>query len=238
MDVELHPLSYAAEGRDFAGWVADGSAGAPTPGLLVIHEGGGLGDHVKERAAMLARLGYVAYAMDLFGLAEFDLERAKAIVGELRADVAKLRGRCAAALEALKGRQSVDPARLAAVGYCFGGTAALELARGGADLACVVGFHAGLATSSPPEDNRRIQGKVLICLGADDPVVTPEHRAAFTAGMAGAAVDWQLHLYGGVGHSFTNRHIDAWNLPGFAYDETADRRSWAAMRALFDEVWG
>ena len=236
MDVQLRPLSYVADGLEFAGWVADGSAGAPAPGVLVIHEGGGLGDHVKERSAMLARLGYVAYAMDLFGLAEFDLERAKAIVADLRADVAKLRRRCAAALDALKGHHSVDTRRLAAVGFCFGGTAALELARGGADLACVVGFHAGLATSSLPEDNRRITGKVLICLGADDPVVTAEHRAGFVAGMTGAGVDWQLHLYGGVGHSFTNRQIDAWNLPGFAYDETADRRSWAAMRTLFDET--
>jgi dienelactone hydrolase len=235
--MELQPLAYEAEGRVFDGFLADGSRGRPAPGILVVHEGGGLGDHVKERAAMLGELGFVAYAMDLFGLDSFELEQAKAIVGELRADLAKLRGRCAAAVQLLRSHRSVDAARLGAIGFCFGGTAVLELARSGADLACIVGFHAGLVTSSPPEDNRNIRGKVLICLGTDDPVVTAEHRADFIAGMAGAGVDWQLHLYGGVGHSFTNRWIDSWDLPGFVYDAQADRRAWAAMRALFDEVW-
>jgi dienelactone hydrolase len=236
--MEVQQLGYSAESREFAGFIADGSGGAPAPGVLVVHEGGGFGEHVRERARMLAELGYVAYAMDLFGLDEFDLEFAKAIVSDLRADLPKLRGRCRSALEVLCGHPSVDRSRLAAIGFCFGGTAVLELARDGADLRCVVGFHAGLVTSSAPEDNRNIKGKVLICLGADDPVVTAEHRREFVGGMAGMGVDWQLHLYGGVGHSFTNRLIDAWNVPGFAYDETADRRSWAAMRTLFDEIWG
>ena len=235
--MELEPLAYEAEGRSFAGWVADGGGGGKAPGVLVVHEGGGLTGHTKERARMLARAGYVAYAMDLFGLAPFDLERAKALVAELRADVARLRGRCAAALDVLAAHPSVDPERLAAIGFCFGGTAVLELARSGADLAAIVGFHAGLVTASPAADNRRIKGRLLVCLGADDPVVTAEHRADFIAGLAQAGVDWQLHLYGGVGHSFTNRDIDSWNLPGFAYDERADRRAWAAMHALFDEVF-
>jgi dienelactone hydrolase len=236
--MELEPLAYEAEGRSFAGWLADGAGGGKAPGVLVVHEGGGLTGHTKERARMLAQAGYVAYAMDLFGLAPLDLDRAKALVAELRADVARLRGRCAAALHALAAHPSVDPERLAAIGFCFGGTAALELARSGADLAAIVGFHAGLVTASPAANNRRIKGRLLVCLGADDPVVTAEHRADFVAGLARAGVDWQLHLYGGVGHSFTNRDIDSWKLPGFAYDERADRRSWAAMHALFDEVFG
>ncbi|HEV2866017.1 MAG TPA: dienelactone hydrolase family protein [Allosphingosinicella sp.] len=235
--MELQPLAYETEGRTFTGYLADGSGGRSAPGALVVHEGGGLTAHAKSRAAMLAELGFIAYAMDLFGLPEFELEQAKAIVADLRGNVAKLRGRCAAALDVLRAQPNVDGSKLAAIGFCFGGTAVLELARGGAELAAVVGFHAGLVTSSPPEDNGHIRGKVLVCLGAEDPVVTAEHRRDFVAAMAGAGVDWQLHLYGGVGHSFTNREIDAWDIAGFAYDETADRRSWAAMRALFSEVF-
>ncbi len=235
--MDLQPLSYEAEGRRFAGWLADGSAGRLAPGVLVIHEGGGLTGHVKERAAMLAGLGYVAYAMDLFGLAEFDLDRAKAIVRELRADVPRLRGRCAAALAALRAHEAVDPQRLAAVGYCFGGAAAIELARSGAPLAAVAGFHAGVLPGTAADDGA-IAGRLLLCHGADDPAVPPDRVRAFVDGLAGAGVDWQLHLYGGVGHSFTNREIDAWNLPGFAYDETADRRSWAALRLLLEEAFG
>lgn len=201
-----------------------------------MHEGGGLTGHVKERALMLAQLGYVAFAMDLFGLERFDLEQAKAIVRELRADLAELRGRTAAALEVLAGHPSVDAARLAAIGFCFGGTAVIELARGGADLVALVGFHAGL-TSGSPEDNRAMRGRLLLCLGADDPVVTAEQRAMFIEQMDAAGRDWQMHLYGGVGHSFTNREIDAWDIAGFRFHETADRRSWAAMQTLFGEVF-
>ena len=233
--MDLQPLAYEAEGRSFDGWLADGSNGARTPGVLVIHEGGGLGRHTRERASRLGDLGYVAYAMDLFGLAKFDLEQAKAAVAGLRADPARLRGRCTAALDALRGHACVDPDRLAAIGYCFGGAAAIELARTGAALAAVVGFHAGVLPGTAEEDSA-IRGKVLLCHGADDPVVPPDRIRAFVDGLAKAGVDWQLHLYGGVGHSFTNPDIDAWKLARFAYDETADRRSWAAMLGLFDEV--
>jgi dienelactone hydrolase len=113
----------------------------------------------------------------------------------------------------------------------------LELARSGADIKALVGFHAGLTTTAP-EDARAIRGSVLVCLGADDPIVNAEQRAAFCAEMTAAGVDWQMHLYGGVGHSFTNPEIDAWEFPGFAYDAVADARSWEAMRDFFDEVLG
>lgn len=235
--MDLQPLAYEAEGRSFVGWLADGSNGARAPGVLVIHEGGGLGRHTRERASRLGELGFVAYAMDLFGRAEFDLDEAKAMVSGLRADPARLRGRCAAALDALRGRACVDPDRVAAIGYCFGGAAAIELARTGAKLAAVVGFHSGVLPGKAEEDSA-IRGKVLLCHGADDPAVPPDQIRALVDGLARAGVDCQLHLYGGVGHSFTNRDIDSWKLAGFAYDETADRRSWSAMLGLFDEVFG
>ena len=233
----MQPTSYEADGLTFTGFLADGSGGRRMPGIIVIHEGCVLTDHTKERAARLAELGYVAFAMDLFGETILDLARAREITRYLRDDKTALRARCRAALDVLAAHSGTDPDRLAAIGHCLGGAAAIELARDGASLAAVVGFHSGFIDSPPAEDDRRIGGRLLLCHGVDDPVVTAELRDAFLARMTAAGVDWKLHLYGGVGHSFTNPGIDAWKLPGFAYDEVADRRSWAAMLALFGEVF-
>jgi dienelactone hydrolase len=230
--MNLEPISYQASGRGYTGFLADGSGGGRVPGVLVIHEGGGLTGHARERAAMLAEPGMVAFAMDLFGEPGAPIERLRAIVQDLRADVAELRARCAAALAVLEGHPHVDPTRLAAVGFCFGGAAAIELARAGAPLKAVAGFHAGVL----PGDDAAIRAKILLCHGEQDPVVPAAQIEAFAGGLTAAGVDWQLHLYGGVGHSFTNPEIDAWNLPGFAYDAAADARSWAALRQLFGEV--
>jgi dienelactone hydrolase len=233
----LQAIDYAAHGRAYRGFLADGSGGSPAPGILVAHEGGGLTDHAKGRAERLARLGYVAFALDLFGDQAPTLDDKMALVRSLRADTAELRARATVALEVLTGHASVDKGRLAAIGFCFGGTTVIELARGGAPFKAVVGFHAGL-TSASPEDNRAIAGKLLLCLGADDPVVPAERRESFLAEMSAAGIDWQMHLYGGVAHSFTNPEIDAWDYPGFRYDPRADARGWAAMRTLFEETLG
>lgn len=233
----LDEVSYESEGRRFRGFLADGSQGRPAPGILVLHEGAGLNAPIREKTQRLAdELDAVAYAPDLFGEAEFDLDTFKAIVRTLREDVATLRARTRAALALLEDHSSVDRARLAAIGFCFGGTAAIELARDGAPLAALVGFHAGLTRAPSPDDNRAIGCPLLLCLGADDPVVTAEQRDAFAAEMTEAGIDWQIHLYGGVGHSFTNREIDGWKLPGFRYDARADERAWAAMKRLFAET--
>jgi dienelactone hydrolase len=233
----LQAIDYAANGRTYRGFLADGSGGRPAPGVIVAHEGGGLTDHAKGRAERLAELGYVAFALDLFGDQAPTLDDKMALVRSLRSDTAELRARAAAALAVLTGHSSVDKDRLAAIGFCFGGTAIVELARGGAPLKALVGFHAGL-TSAPAEDNRAITGKLLLCLGAEDPVVPAEQRTSFLAEMTAAGVDWQMHLYGGIGHSFTNPEIDAWDYPGFRYDARADALSWRAMRALFEETLG
>ena len=235
--MELRPVGYGADGLAFTGYLAEGSRGGRVPGILVIHEGGGLTDETKARTIKVAELGFVAFAMDLFGEPVVDLDRARQITRYLRENVPALRLRCRAALDVLRAQPATDPARLGTIGYCIGGAAAIELARDGAELACVVGFHSGFIEGPPPEDDRRIAGKLLICQGAADPIVTCAQRDAFLGRMSDAGVDWQLQLYGGVGHSFTNPQIDAWRLPGFAYDAGADRRSWAAMRALFDEVF-
>ncbi|HYJ53365.1 MAG TPA: dienelactone hydrolase family protein [Allosphingosinicella sp.] len=243
--MDLQPISYQANGRAYTGFLADGSGGALAPGMLLLHEGGGLTDHVKARAARIAReIGAVAFTMDLFGadvaLPEpgrpETLAAAQAVVRALREDVAELRARCAAALAVLQRHPQVDPARLAALGFCFGGAAAIELARAGAPLAAVAGFHAGIIPGSA-EDDARIRAKVLLCHGEDDPVVPATQIRAFANGLDAAGVECRLHLYGGVGHSFTNPEIDAWGLPGFAYDADADARAWAALRQLLDEAF-
>jgi dienelactone hydrolase len=233
--MEPMQVSYRMDGRPFTGWLADGSAGRVVPGVLVGHEGPGITDHVRERTAMLAELGYVAFAADLYGEVEPPLERAKELVRAMRADRALLRRRAGAALDVLLAHPHVDAARLAAVGFCFGGMAVLELARSGAPLRAVVGFHADL-TSADPALARAIRGRVLVCTGAADPIVDAAQRAAFAAEMSAAGVDWQMHVHGRAGHSFTNRGIDAFGFPGFAYDATADRRSWAAMRQFLEEA--
>lgn len=230
-------LSYVVGGRTFTGLLCDGSGGRTVPGILVAHEGGGLTGHPKERARMLAELGYVAFAMDTFGEAITSRAQAMTLLSGLTADLPELRGRARTALDTLKAQPNVDPARTAAIGFCFGGTTVLELARSGADVGVVIGFHSGLQTSAP-QDAANIRSKVAVCIGADDPIIPVEQRNAFVSEMTEGKVDWQMHLYGGVGHSFTNREVDEMGLPGFRYDETADKRSWATMRSLFDEVFG
>jgi dienelactone hydrolase len=235
--MELAPLNYTVLGESFTGALADGSDGRVVPGILVVHEGGGLTRHTREQARKLAALGYVAFAVDLYGEAEPTLEQAKAHVRRLRAEPGLLRARMRAALDLLRGCAAVDATRLAAVGSCFGGTAAMELARDGAALSAVIGFHSGL-TPGEPEENRRVQAKVLMCMGAADPVITTTDRTAFADAMEAAGVDWQMHVYGGVGHSFTNPDIDVLGYAGFAYDATAHHRAWRAMRELLSEVFG
>jgi dienelactone hydrolase len=186
---------------------------------------------------MLAELGYVAFAMDTFGEPVIEIEQAMGFIRALSGDLPTLRRRANAALDIVKGQANVDASRTAAIGFCFGGTTVLELARSGAEVKCVVSFHGGLATTAP-QDAKNIKGKVLACHGAADPVIGPDQVAGFTKEMTEGGVDWQMIVYGGAQHSFTNPEMDARNMPGFKYDKRTDQRSWAAMRQLFDEVLG
>ena len=209
------------------------------PGVLVFPEAFGLSEHAKSRAERLAALGYVALACDLHGKGSMveGLDKVMAILGPMMADPSHTRARARGGYDALTARPNVDRNRIAAIGYCFGGTMALELARSGAPLAAAVGFHSGLATARP-QDAANIKGKVLVCIGADDPGIPPEQRAAFEAEMRAGSVDWQMHLYGGVVHSFTNPNAGRLNRPEFArYDAKADARSWASLNSLFAEVF-
>jgi dienelactone hydrolase len=230
-------LEYRIGKQRFVGYLADGSNGRKTAGVLVAHEGGGMTEHPKERARMLAELGYVAFAMDTFGEPITNRDQAMSVISSLSNDLATLRTRARTALDLVKSQPNVDPKRTAAIGFCFGGTTVLELARSGADVGCVVGFHAGLATIAP-HDAKNVRCKVMVCLGADDPIIPAEQRNAFVDEMRAGGVDYQMLVYGNAGHSFTNREVDAMNLPGFKYDAETDRRSWRAMRNFFDDVIG
>lgn len=235
--IKTSEIPYEVDGKPFKGFLYDGSNGKKVPGVLVVHEGGGMTGHPKERARMLAELGYVAFAADLFGEPVTSFEQAQSIMRGLITDTPTWRKRARTAFDIVKGQSSVDQKRLAGIGFCFGGATVLELARDGADVACIVGFHPGL-NQRAPEDSKRIKGKVLMLVGAVDPVIPPEMRDAFINEMEAAKVDWRMEIYGGIGHSFTNREVDARNLPGFRYNEVADKRAWQAMRNLFDEVLG
>jgi dienelactone hydrolase len=233
--MEKRDFPYEIDGKKFTGYLADGSGGRKTAGVLVCYEASGMNDHTKERAHMLAEQGYVALATDVFGEVPQKPERMMELVGLMLGDLPVLRKRITFALDLLKRQPNVDPARTAGIGFCFGGSTVLELARSGADVKAVVGFHSGLQTTAPAKN---VKSKVLVCIGVDDPIIPPEQRDAFVKEMCDAKVDWQMLLQGGVGHSFTNKSIDAMNMPGFKYDEAADKRSWAAMRELFDRVLG
>ncbi len=237
----MEQITYTADGLNMRSefFPGDVKGEGRRPGVLVFPEAYGLSDHVRERAQRLAEMGYPALACDLHGEGALipDLGTAMGLIGVLREDPIKTRARARGALEALLARPEVDPKRTAAIGFCFGGTMALELARSGAEIVAAVGFHSGLQTSLPG-DAKNIKGKVLACIGADDPWVDVEQRKEFEAEMRAGGVDWQLHAYGGVVHSFTNKQAEKAGQPQAArYSATADERSWVSMRELFHEVF-
>jgi dienelactone hydrolase len=191
-----------------------------------------------ERARRLAGLGYVALAADMFGDRQqaSNLQEVANLVGGLRAEPEKLRARGRAALETLAALPQVDAGRLAAIGFCFGGSVVLELAREGADLKAVVSFH-GVLTTKMPAQPGQLRASVLVCTGVDDPLAPPEQVADFENEMrAGGVKDWQVIAYGNTLHGFTNPAADGSIMRTALYNEQADRRSWASMKSLFDEV--
>jgi dienelactone hydrolase len=230
----LRAIEYRCDETVLQGYLADGSVDRAAPGVLVAHEAPGLNPHIKERAQALAELGYVALALDMYGEEDFPLEDAMTRHIELVSTPGLMLKRATAALETLLAQPRVDPDRIAAIGYCQGGMTALELARAGAPVRCAVGFHPGLLPAAGGSD-RVIAARVLMMVGDQDPVVPPRDREAFAAEMTAKRADWQLHIFGGVGHTYSNPAVDALGRPGFAYDARADRRSWRMMLDLLEE---
>jgi len=216
----------------------DTSIQGKRPGVLIVHQWKGLSAYEKKRAEMLAQLGFNVFAVDIYGkgIRADNPKDASALAGKYKGDRSLLRARVNAGLEVLKKQELTDGGRIAAIGYCFGGTTVIELARSGAELGGVVSFH-GALDSPTPADARNIKCKVLALHGADDPFVPPKDVAAFQEEMRQAGVDWQLVAYGGAVHSFTDWNAGNDNSKGAAYNEKADKRSWEAMRQLFAEVF-
>lgn len=209
------------------------------PGVLVVPDWMGLRDPYRAVADRLADMGYVAFAVDIYGtgVRPKNREEASALANKYKSDRALLRQRVLAGLERLKKNPHVDPNRIAAIGYCFGGTTVLELARSGAPLVGVVSFHGGLDSLSP-EDGKKIKAKVLVLHGADDPFVPAKDIAAFQDELRKGNVDWQMIYYGDAVHSFTQTGAGTDKSKGNAYNEKAAKRSWEAMKQFFGEVFG
>jgi dienelactone hydrolase len=237
--LKTQDIEYHADGARLVGYLAvDETKAGKRPGIIVAHEGNGLSEHSKTSARRLAEAGYVAFALDYYGDGQTltDMDQLMARIGVWMADPTGIRLRAHAALEVLLAQPQTDAARLAAIGYCFGGTTALEMARAGEPLAAVVGFHSGLGTARPAEAGA-VKAKVLVELGAEDPIVPAAQREAFAAEMSAAKVDWRMTLHGGCVHSFTNSGATALGRPDLRYDKAAGERSWRAMLDLFDEVF-
>jgi len=237
--MQTQDIDYRADAVNLRGYLAyDDSVAVRRPGVLVFHEGLGLGDFAMARARMLAELGYVALAADMFGdrRQARNLQEVANLVGGLRNEPETLRGRGRAALAALAALPQVDSARIAAIGFCFGGSVVLELAREGADLKAAVSFHGVLSTRMPASPGK-VRASVLVLTGADDPLAPPEQVTAFENEMrAGEVRDWQVISYGNTLHGFTNPAADGSMMRTALYSAQADRRSWAAMRGLLEEV--
>ena len=233
-------VTYTDAGVTLKGFLAynDKQTGK-RPGILVMPEAFGLGKNAKGRAQRLAdELGYVALGGDPFGDGkEFtDLQEAIKVAGALMADPAKFRARARAGIDKLASLPQVDSSRLAAIGYCMGGTFALELARDGAPLRGVVSFHGGLQTQRPAAPGQ-IKAKVLVCHGSDDPMIQTPQVNGFIDEMTKAQADWQLISYGNTVHSFTNPDADGTMMPGIKFNAQSDARSWLAMKNFFEEIF-
>jgi dienelactone hydrolase len=238
-DLVTATLEYGPPGTPLEGIVAYNQAEkGKRPGVLVFHTWRGLDDYIRRRTTMLTELGYVAFAADIFGkgVVPKDVPERQALLKKFLSDRSLLRERGRAGLDALRAHPMADPGQLAAIGYCFGGCAALELARSAADIRGIVSFH-GLLSSPTPNDARNIRGSVLVLNGAEDPRVPPSDVEAFHEEMREAAVDWQLVHYGNAVHSFTDPGAGNNPAAGSAYNERADARSWKAMKAFLEDIF-
>jgi dienelactone hydrolase len=213
----------------------------PSAAILIFPEWWGQTDYPRSRAQQLAQLGYVAFCADMYGNGKTadDAAGATALSKPFYSDRSLMRTRAAAALSALVNNSiaPVDPAKVVAIGYCFGGTNALELGRSGANLAGIVAFHAGLSTPNP-DDAKNIKGRVLVLNGGDDAFVKPSEREAFEKEMRDANVDWVLVDLGGAVHAYSNPEADKHNIPNIKYNEKADKRSFQMLKDFLSDLFG
>ena len=238
-DIRTSDFTYQHNGVELQGFFAyDDSIIGKRPGVLIIHEWNGLGEYVKNRAEQLASEGNVAFALDMYGkgIRPTTPQESGQQAGIYRSNRQLMRQRALVSLDQLKAHRLTDAERVAAIGYCFGGGAALELSRSGADLRGIVSFHGNLDTPNP-NDAKNIKSKILVLHGADDPFVPKESIDAFQQEMRNAGVDWQMVYYSNAVHAFTNPASGNDNSRGAAYNEVADKRSYRAMIDFFNEIF-
>jgi dienelactone hydrolase len=234
--IELQTLDYSHGDAALQGHIAVPPGPGPHPAVLVMHESRGLGEQVLSRARMLAGQGYVALASDMYGrgVDVWNAEGDGTLMLTLNKQPERLSGRILAGFEVLKARPEVDPGRIGAIGFCFGGQCVLDLARSGADVKSVVSFH-GLLNTKLPAKPGTVKAKVLVLTGARDPYAPLEHVDAFREEMVAAGADWQVTIYGEGYHAFTDPNAaDMADVPGLRYDPFLDRLSWASALALLD----
>ena len=240
--IKGEPVTYHAGDLSLNGYITyDDSTSSKRPGILVVHEWWGHNEYARNRAEMLAELGYTALAVDMYGegkVADHPDDAGK-FATEVRQNLPEARKRFAAAIRLLQEHPSVDPKSIAAIGYCFGGGVVLQMARQGLDLAAVVSFHGSLATETPAEEGT-VKARILVCDGADDKLVTPGQIQSFLREMQAAGVDYKFVSYPGAKHSFTNPDADTYaekfNLP-VGYNAEADKKSWKDMQDFLKETF-
>ena len=236
--VETKEVEYAHGDVALLGFLAwNGAQSGKRPGILVTHEWRGHNEYVRTRARALAAEGYVVFALDMYGKGVYAKDHAEAAqkAGAFKKDRSLMRGRARAGYDILAKHPACDASRIVAMGYCFGGTTSLELARSGAPLAGVASFHGDLSTPNPA-DAAHIKGKVVAFHGAEDPHYKDDHVIAFMNEMRAAKVDYQVVFFGGAVHSFTVTDAGSDPSKGSAYDAKADARSWAMLLAFLKEV--
>lgn len=237
--VQSKSIPYADGEVSLEGVLAwDDAKEGQRPGILVVHEWWGLNEYARTRAEQLAALGYVALAVDMYGTGKVTThaDEASQWMKQTTSNVETWQARARAGLRVLQADPRVDPTRLAAIGYCFGGATVMQMVYGGAPVKGVVSFHGSLPLppSSQPIENA---AKILIAHGEADPFLTQDHIAKFTMAIDRTGLDWQMVIYGGAQHSFTNPSANQYGMKGVEYQERADRRSWEHMKLFFDELF-
>jgi dienelactone hydrolase len=234
-------ITYATDSTNLKGYIAfDENKKGKRPGIIIVHEWWGHNDYVRHRADSLAKLGYTAIAVDMYGdgkQADHPSDAGK-FAQSVFSNMPEAKARFQAAVDVLKQHESVDGDKLAAIGYCFGGSVALTMANSGMDLDAVAAFHSGVALPIPP--NSDLKARVLVCNGADDPFISPESVTAFKSAMDSIGAKYEYIAYPGVVHSFTSEQANVngekFKLP-LEYNADADQKSWQELQKLFNEVF-
>ncbi len=237
--VKVQPIPYTHGEVQLEGVLAyDDSLTGQRPGILVVHEWWGLNEYARKRAEQLAALGYVAFAVDMYGKGKVTDhgEQAGQWAEEVTSNLPVWHDRAMKGLKILEAHPQVDPQKMAAIGYCFGGATVMQLVYANAPVKGVVSFHGSLPLPPTPPMIKS-SAKVLVAHGAADPFLTNDHIHNFQMALDQSGLDWQMVLYGGAQHSFTNPSANRYGVKGVQYHEQADRRSWKHMRLFFDEIF-